>query len=148
MMVTMVIVISGMGPQMRAMQTAVGAFGGGIWHEDDPALPLMTEVCAEADVSAAHPAASVTSVPFVACELCREHLGVRVHLLCIRRGSLRVVHSAADTAISTRDCCIHWLMPLQVYIRATEGGPWVCIEKPSPVLTSRTSKRWMMFCGR
>lgn len=92
-----------MGLQMRAMQTAVGAFGGGIWHENDPVLPLMTEVCAEAGVSAAHPAASVTSVPFVACELCREHLGVRAHLLCI---ALRVVRSGAETAICTRDCCI------------------------------------------
>eukprot|EP00208_Stichococcus_sp_RCC1054_P007692 CAMPEP_0206140788 /NCGR_PEP_ID=MMETSP1473-20131121/10648_1 /ASSEMBLY_ACC=CAM_ASM_001109 /TAXON_ID=1461547 /ORGANISM="Stichococcus sp, Strain RCC1054" /LENGTH=295 /DNA_ID=CAMNT_0053535073 /DNA_START=138 /DNA_END=1025 /DNA_ORIENTATION=+ len=78
-------------PMMRAMQTAVGAFGGGIWHEDDPALPLMTEVCAEADVSAAHPAASVTSVPFVACELCREHLGVHP---CDRRRSLGVYREA------------------------------------------------------
>ncbi len=26
------------------MQTAVGAFGGGVWHDGDAQLPLMAEV--------------------------------------------------------------------------------------------------------
>ncbi len=61
--------------QTRAMETAVGAFGGPLWHAGDAELPLMAEVPA-AKFSTAHPAVSSRgTVPFVAYELCREHLG-------------------------------------------------------------------------
>lgn len=61
--------------QTRAMETAVGAFGGPVWHEGDAELPLMAEV-AGGKFSTAHPAVSSRgTVPFVAYELCREHLG-------------------------------------------------------------------------
>ena len=67
--------------QTRAMETAVGAFGGSVWHDGDAELPLMTEVSA-GKFSTAHPAVSSRgTVPFVAFELCREHLGDRDQLV-------------------------------------------------------------------
>ena len=57
------------------METAVGAFGGPLWHDGDAELALMAEVSA-GKFSTAHPAVSSRgTVPFVAYELCREHLG-------------------------------------------------------------------------
>ena len=72
---------------MRAMQTAVGAFGGGVWHHGDARLPLMSEVDAVDGVSAAHPAVGAAAVPLVACELCREHLGGSLPSSCHRTPS-------------------------------------------------------------
>lgn len=66
--------------QTRAMETAVGSFGGPVWHEGDAELPLMAEV-AGGDFSTAHPAVSSRGTPpFVAYELCREHLGGHMDL--------------------------------------------------------------------
>lgn len=77
-----VIIVS---PLTRAMETAVGAFGGPVWHEGDAELPLMAEV-AGGKFSTAHPAVSSRgTVPFVAYELCREHLGEHP---CDKRRSL------------------------------------------------------------
>lgn len=67
--------ISQSGSQTRAMQTAVSAFGGGVWHDSDAQLPLMAEVPGVSGRSTAHPAVALGAVPFVAYEMCREHLG-------------------------------------------------------------------------
>jgi hypothetical protein len=66
------------------METAVGAFGGPLWHDGDAELALMAEV-ASGKFSTAHPAVSSRgTVPFVAYELCREHLGIHDQLVfCI-----------------------------------------------------------------
>lgn len=62
-------------PLMRAMQTAAAAFGGGKWQEGDTTAQLMTEGSEQKEISAAHSAIAQSEVPFVAFELCREHIG-------------------------------------------------------------------------
>lgn len=57
------------------MQTAAAAFGGGKWQEGDKAAQLMTEGSEQEEISAAHSAIAESEVPFVAFELCREHIG-------------------------------------------------------------------------
>eukprot|EP00250_Pteridium_aquilinum_P002631 c12855_g1_i2 orf=219-1259(+) len=60
-------------PLMRTMQTAVGAFGGPEFNEGDPSPPLMVMNGGGSD----HPAISSSGCPpFMAVELCREHMGV------------------------------------------------------------------------
>ncbi|CAN0838740.1 Phosphoglycerate mutase-like protein 1 [Linum grandiflorum] len=62
------------------MQTAVGVFGGDGYTDG---VPLMVEHAGESD----HPAiSSLDCPPFLAVELCREHLGVHP---CDRRRSIR-----------------------------------------------------------
>ena len=70
-------------PLTRAVETAIGAFGGGP-ASSGPLLMLPQD--GVDGVRAARPGASAAGVPpFVACELCREHLGVHP---CDRRRSL------------------------------------------------------------
>ncbi|KAL8494716.1 hypothetical protein ACS0TY_025519 [Phlomoides rotata] len=60
-------------PLLRTMQTAVGVFGGGGYDAGMDIPPLM----AENTVDSGRPAiSSLNAPPFVAMELCREHLGV------------------------------------------------------------------------
>lgn len=61
-------------PLMRTMQTAVGAFGGPQYDEGDSSPPpLMVKNGGESQ----HPAvSSLGCPPFMAVELCREHMGV------------------------------------------------------------------------
>lgn len=69
-------------PLMRTMQTAVGAFGGPQFSEDDPSPPLMVKDGGGSE----HPAISSTGCPpFMAVELCREHMGVHP---CDKRQSI------------------------------------------------------------
>eukprot|EP00897_Mesotaenium_endlicherianum_P006130 jgi/Mesen1/5545/ME000280S04661 len=58
-------------PLMRTMQTAVGVFGGGKLQPGDAKTPLMTD---RAGGSLVGPISSLGCPPFVATELCREHL--------------------------------------------------------------------------
>lgn len=73
-------------PLMRAMQTAAAAFGDSQWQEGNEAVMLMTEGSEQKEISAAHPAIASAAVPFVACELCREHTGKHP---CDRRRPLK-----------------------------------------------------------
>ncbi|WRX30478.1 Histidine phosphatase superfamily [Theobroma cacao] len=58
-------------PLLRTMQTAVGAFGGEGYRDGIDIPPLMVENAGESH----HPAiSSLNCPPFVAVELCREHL--------------------------------------------------------------------------
>ncbi|GFQ06968.1 phosphoglycerate mutase-like protein 1 [Phtheirospermum japonicum] len=58
-------------PLLRTMQTAVGVFGGEAYVDGIDVPPLMTENA----VGSSCPAiSSLNSPPFVAVELCREHL--------------------------------------------------------------------------
>lgn len=61
-------------PLTRALETAVGAFGGGRWPGRGSVL--MHEQTAIPGVRAAHETvASVAGLPFIAFEGCRERLG-------------------------------------------------------------------------
>lgn len=55
----------------RTMQTAVGAFGGEVHSDDMNAPPLMVENAGESNCPAI---SSLNCPPFLAVELCREHL--------------------------------------------------------------------------
>ncbi|CAJ1970548.1 unnamed protein product [Sphenostylis stenocarpa] len=60
-------------PLLRTMQTAVGVFGGEVYTDGISEPPLMTENVGHSD----HPAvSSLNCPPFIAVELCREHIGV------------------------------------------------------------------------
>ncbi|KAG6438049.1 hypothetical protein SASPL_102982 [Salvia splendens] len=58
-------------PLLRTMQTAVGVFGGAGFDDGINAAPLMTENAGKSNCPAI---SSLNAPPFVAMELCREHL--------------------------------------------------------------------------
>ncbi|KAF8021522.1 hypothetical protein BT93_G1844 [Corymbia citriodora subsp. variegata] len=69
-------------PLLRTMQTAVGVFGGEGYTDGISAPPLMVAKAGNSD----HPAiSSLNCPPFIAIELCREHLGVHP---CDKRRSI------------------------------------------------------------
>ncbi|KAJ7965856.1 Phosphoglycerate mutase-like protein 1 [Quillaja saponaria] len=69
-------------PLLRTMQTAVGVFGGEAYTDAINVLPLMKENVGNSDRPAI---SSLNSPPFIAVELCREHLGVHP---CDKRRSI------------------------------------------------------------
>ncbi|XVF64940.1 hypothetical protein PTKIN_Ptkin09bG0206800 [Pterospermum kingtungense] len=69
-------------PLLRTMQTAVGVFGGEGYKDGIDVPPLMVENAGESHGAAI---SSLNCPPFVAVELCREHLGVHP---CDRRKSI------------------------------------------------------------
>ncbi|XWS21360.1 hypothetical protein CRYUN_Cryun30bG0048900 [Craigia yunnanensis] len=69
-------------PLLRTMQTAVGVFGGEGYKDGIDLPPLMMENAGESHRPAI---SSLNCPPFVAVELCREHLGVHP---CDRRKSI------------------------------------------------------------
>ncbi|KAK4428760.1 Phosphoglycerate mutase-like protein 1 [Sesamum alatum] len=69
-------------PLLRTMQTAVGIFGGDGYEDGIDVPPLMAE---NAGNSSRPAISSLNSPPFVAMELCREHLGVH---WCDKRRSI------------------------------------------------------------
>ncbi|KDO81299.1 hypothetical protein CISIN_1g043114mg, partial [Citrus sinensis] len=69
-------------PLLRTMQTAVGVFGGEGYADGIDAPPLMV---ADAGNSNHAAISSLNSPPFIAVELCREHLGVHP---CDKRRSI------------------------------------------------------------
>lgn len=77
-------------PMTRAIETAVGAFGGGKWQNGDHSQPLMIEQSAQNERVAAHDAVSSSGCPpFVSWEGCREHLGLHP---CDRRRTKALYH--------------------------------------------------------
>ncbi|KAL5855144.1 hypothetical protein ACOSQ4_004946 [Xanthoceras sorbifolium] len=60
-------------PLLRTMQTAVGVFGGDGYEDRMDVVPLMVANAGNSDRGAI---SSLNSPPFIAVELCREHLGV------------------------------------------------------------------------
>ncbi|KAK8544491.1 hypothetical protein V6N13_025994 [Hibiscus sabdariffa] len=69
-------------PLLRTMQTAVGVFGGEGYKDGIDVPPLMVENAGKSNRPAI---SSLNCPPFVAVELCREHLGVHP---CDRRKSI------------------------------------------------------------
>ncbi|KAJ4701516.1 phosphoglycerate mutase-like protein 1 [Melia azedarach] len=69
-------------PLLRTMQTAVGVFGGEGYADGINAPPLMVSNAGNSNRPAI---SSLNSPPFIAVELCREHLGVHP---CDKRRSI------------------------------------------------------------
>ncbi|KAF5740120.1 hypothetical protein HS088_TW11G00185 [Tripterygium wilfordii] len=69
-------------PLLRTMQTAVGVFGGEAYADGIEAPPLMVANAGKSDRPAI---SSLNCPPFIAVELCREHLGVHP---CDKRRSI------------------------------------------------------------
>ncbi|KDP41526.1 hypothetical protein JCGZ_15933 [Jatropha curcas] len=91
-------------PLLRTMQTAVGVFGGG-YTDGIEAPPLMMANAGKSDRLAI---SSINCPPFVAVELCREHLGVHP---CDRRRSIteyRPLFPAIDFSLIDSDADILW----------------------------------------
>ncbi|KAK8649075.1 hypothetical protein V6N13_129811 [Hibiscus sabdariffa] len=87
-------------PLLRTLQTAVGVFGGEGYKDGINVPPLMVENAGESN----RPAISSSDCPpFVAVELCREHLGVHP---CDRRKSIseyRPLFPAIDFSLIDSD---------------------------------------------
>ncbi|XP_061351391.1 phosphoglycerate mutase-like protein 1 isoform X2 [Gastrolobium bilobum] len=69
-------------PLLRTMQTAVGVFGGEAYSDGINVPPLMNDNVGD---SGRRAISSLNSPPFIAVELCREHVGV---LPCDKRRSI------------------------------------------------------------
>ncbi|KAH7387855.1 hypothetical protein KP509_16G045300 [Ceratopteris richardii] len=90
---------------MRTMQTAVGAFGGPEHTQADALLPLMVKNGGGSDHSAI---SSSGCPPFLALELCREHIGVHP---CDKRQSVstyKTIFPAIDFSNIETDDDILW----------------------------------------
>ncbi|TYH17928.1 hypothetical protein ES288_A05G230600v1 [Gossypium darwinii] len=92
-------------PLLRTMQTAVGVFGGEGYKDGIEVPPLMV---ANAGQSDRPEISSLNCPPFVAAELCREHLGVHP---CDRRRSIneyRSLFPAIDFSLIENDDDVLW----------------------------------------
>lgn len=92
-------------PLMRTMQTAVGAFGGPTYAEGESLPPLMVQNVGGSNRSAV---SSSGCPPFMAVELCREHLGVHP---CDKRQSIstyRTLFPSIDFSEVERDDDTLW----------------------------------------
>ncbi|XP_057469061.1 phosphoglycerate mutase-like protein 1 [Actinidia eriantha] len=92
-------------PLLRTMQTAVGVFGGQGYMDGIDAPPLMVANAG----NSIHPAiSSLKCPPFIAVELCREHLGVHP---CDRRrniGEYKPLFPSIDFSLIESDADILW----------------------------------------
>ncbi|KAI3758420.1 hypothetical protein L6452_05981 [Arctium lappa] len=92
-------------PLLRTMQTAVGAFGGEGSADGNDVPPLMAENTGNSNRPAI---SSLNCPPFIAMELCREHLGVHP---CDRRRSIseyRPMFPAIDFSLIENDGDVLW----------------------------------------
>jgi hypothetical protein len=94
-------------PLTRALETAVGCFGNHSSLPRNGDTLLMQQLTAQPGVRSAHPAVAAHSVPpFVAMELCREHLGVHP---CDKRRPLTHTQALFPGAVVVWCCmvCVH-----------------------------------------
>ncbi|KAE9587082.1 putative histidine phosphatase superfamily [Lupinus albus] len=92
-------------PLLRTMETAVGVFGGEASSDGINSTPLMNENVGDSGRLAI---SSLNSPPFIAVELCREHLGVHP---CDKRRSIneyRNMFPAIDFSLIESDEDILW----------------------------------------
>ncbi|CAK9134969.1 unnamed protein product [Ilex paraguariensis] len=92
-------------PLLRTMQTAVGAFGGEGYSDGIDVPPLMV---AKAGNSSRPAISSLNCPPFVAVELCREHLGVH---WCDKRRSIseyKLLFPEIDFSLIESDADVLW----------------------------------------
>ncbi|XP_050214867.1 phosphoglycerate mutase-like protein 1 [Mercurialis annua] len=122
-------------PLLRTMQTAVGVFGGEGYTDGINVPPLMVENAGKSN----HPAiSSLNSPPFVAVELCREHLGVHP---CDRRRSIseyRPIFPAIDFSLIESDADILWTADVReenahVAARGQEFLKWLWTRKEKEI---------------
>ncbi|XP_076924696.1 phosphoglycerate mutase-like protein [Bidens hawaiensis] len=92
-------------PLMRTMQTAAGAFGGGVLADGSDVPPLMAEFTGGSNRPAV---SSLNCPPFIANELIREHVGF---LPCDRRRSIteyKPMFPAIDFSLVENDEDVWW----------------------------------------
>lgn len=92
-------------PLLRTMQTAVGAFGGEGYVNGIDVPPLMVANAGNSDRPAI---SSLNCPPFIAVELCREHLGVHP---CDQRRSIseyKPLFPAIDFSLIENDADVLW----------------------------------------
>lgn len=92
-------------PLLRTMQTAVGVFGGEGYSDGIDVSPLMVE---NAGNSTRPAISSLNCPPFIAVELCREHIGVHP---CDRRRSIseyKPLFPAIDFSLIESDADVLW----------------------------------------
>ncbi|ESW09662.1 hypothetical protein PHAVU_009G145700 [Phaseolus vulgaris] len=92
-------------PLLRTMQTAVGVFGGEACTDETGVPPLMNNDVGDSGRPAI---SSLNAPPFIAVELCREHLGVHP---CDKRRSItdyRHMFPAIDFSLIENDEDILW----------------------------------------
>ncbi|XP_024969436.1 phosphoglycerate mutase-like protein 1 [Cynara cardunculus var. scolymus] len=92
-------------PLLRTMQTAVGAFGGEGSADGNDVPPLMAKNTGNSNRPAI---SSLNCPPFIAVELCREHLGVHP---CDRRRSIseyKAMFPAIDFSLIENDGDVLW----------------------------------------
>ncbi|KAA0038644.1 phosphoglycerate mutase-like protein 1 isoform X1 [Cucumis melo var. makuwa] len=87
-------------PLFRTMQTAVGAFGGEVYSDDMHVPPLMVQNAGDSNCPAI---SSLNCPPFLAVELCREHLGVNP---CDKRRSISECRSLFPAIDFSMASCI------------------------------------------
>jgi hypothetical protein len=92
-------------PLLRTMQTAVGVFGGEDYSDRMDIVPLMVANAGNSHRSAI---STLNSPPFIAVELCREHLGVHP---CDRRrsvGEYQCLFPAVDFSLIESEEDVLW----------------------------------------
>ncbi|XP_057867490.2 phosphoglycerate mutase-like protein 1 isoform X1 [Cryptomeria japonica] len=92
-------------PLTRAMQTAVGVFGGGDYNDSDSSPPLMVAGAGKSDRAAI---SSSKCPPFLTMELCREHMGPHS---CEQRKSIsecQTLFPAIDFSLVETDEDVLW----------------------------------------
>jgi broad specificity phosphatase PhoE len=97
-------------PLLRTMQTAVGVFGGEGYTDGIDAPPLMVENAGESNRAAI---SSLNSPPFLAVELCREHLGVH---WCDKRSTVteyKPLFPAIDFSLIETDDDSWWVLEVR-----------------------------------
>ncbi|PKI64857.1 phosphoglycerate mutase-like protein 1 isoform X2 [Punica granatum] len=118
-------------PLLRTMQTAVGAFGGEGYTDGIDAPALMVANAGQSN----HPAiSSLNCPPFIAVELCREHLGVHP---CDKRRSIteyRSLFPAIDFSLIENDEDVLWKPDVrekdeEVAIRGMKFLNWLWTRK-------------------
>ncbi|OVA10258.1 Histidine phosphatase superfamily [Macleaya cordata] len=122
-------------PLLRTMQTAVGVFGGGDYVDGMDVTPLMVANAGNSNRSAI---TSSNSPPFLAVELCREHLGVHP---CDKRRSAseyETLFPAIDFSLMENDEDILWKADVReanedVAVRGMKFINWLWTRKEKEI---------------
>ncbi|XP_010548825.1 PREDICTED: phosphoglycerate mutase-like protein 2 isoform X2 [Tarenaya hassleriana] len=122
-------------PLLRTLQTAVGVFGGEGYTERVNAPPLMVTNAGKSNRAAI---ACLDCPPFLAVELCREHLGVHP---CDRRSNIikyRELFPAVDFSLIETDEDVLWNPDIrekkeEVAARGVKFMDWLSTRKEKEI---------------
>ncbi|KAI9106462.1 hypothetical protein K1719_021990 [Acacia pycnantha] len=122
-------------PLLRTMQTAAGVFGGEAYTDGIDAPPLMEENVGHSEHAAI---SSLNCPPFIAVELCREHLGLHP---CDKRRSIheyRDMFPAIDFSLIESDDDILWTPDIrekdeEVAVRGLKFLKWLWTRKEKEI---------------